>query len=252
MKPIDYPVWFKIVSVATVLLFALNVGFVAVPVHAFFVRAIPLISGHDLLVGLGTVAASFFGAAFAFVFAWYQRRRERIAENVTGGNRALFTLGTMRNVLEQYRKEFVEPSRGMADAWLNFNLGPPLPTNLSFDVKDLSFLMSRGAGGTFQQLMLEEERYRLVAFAVAEHRRLILEEAWPRMEAAGMSLGDKRPEQDVVKIVGPGTSQQLKVTVESLTRNVDENLKSTKEVFSRLQTVLKKVYPRESFINFSF
>jgi hypothetical protein len=251
MKPIDYPVWFKIVSIAAVALFALNVAFVAVPMHAFFAWAASKISANELLKGLGTVAASFFGATFAFMFAWYQRRRERIAADVTAGNRALFTLSTMWNVLEQYRKDFVEPARGRHDAWLNFHLGPPLP-DLAFDMKDLSFLLKK-AGGTFQKLFLEEHRYHHLVFAVEDHRRLLLKETWPRLEEAGIALGASlRPEDEVIKIIGPATTKQLQIMVPAIMSSVDEDLKSLREAIIGFRRVLKKLFPRAVFIEFSF
>jgi hypothetical protein len=44
----------------------------------------------------------------------------------------------------------------------------------------------------------------------------------------------------------------LRVTVEAITNNVDEDLVSLKEVFDRLKQVLQLMYPRETIITFSF
>jgi hypothetical protein len=122
--------------------------------------------------------ASFADASFAFLYARYQRTQDKTESNVAAGNRALFTLTVMYNELRQHQLEIVEPYRGKPDAWLNMHLSKPLKENLSFEMKELSFMMPAKAS-TFQQLFLEEERFRTAAYLVEEHRRLILSAAWP-------------------------------------------------------------------------
>ena len=251
MKPVDYPIWFKIFVVVTVMLFGLNVAYFAAPIHALLKHATQYISGDRIVIAVGTVAASFAGASFAFAFAWYQTRRERITTEVAAGNRALFTLSCMWNVIKQRQKDFIEPARSKSDAWLNFHLGPPLIDNYSFDMKGLSFLLET-AGSTFQRLFLEEERYRLLVHLVAEHRKLLLEGAWPRMEAAGVSLKDSRLESEMEKIIGVNIVVQLKSTVSAIITNFDEDEKSVKEAFIRLQEALKRIYPNRAFMKFTF
>lgn len=44
---------------------------------------------------------------------------DEIQKRVGAVNRALYTLFNFWNILEQFRKEVIEPFRGKPDAWLN-------------------------------------------------------------------------------------------------------------------------------------
>ena len=181
LKPSDYPLWFWLVVVITLLLFAVNLFFFLAPEIAFVTWVGKAgISGKELLTGVGALIGSFVGAWFAFRFAQYQRKQEKHNGEVAAGNLALFTLTVMFSELRQHQKEIVEPYRGKADAWLNLHVSQPLNPNLRFEIKDLVFVMQADAA-VFQQLLLEESRFQLAAYLIEEHRRLALVETWPRL-----------------------------------------------------------------------
>ena len=203
----------------------------------------PLVTGGMLISGIGTLTATFVGAWIAFKFASLKTIRERKDDEVAAGNRALFILSWMWNEIKQHQKEIVDPYRGKHDAWFNLHVSPPLKDDISFDMKDLAFVMEANPA-VFQQVFLEGERYRLAVYLIEEHRRLILVQSWPRLEAAGLILGDNRPEAEIQKILGPATVQQLKITSEAIIRNFDENEQSIRQAFVALRAELKKLYPR--------
>ncbi|NWG86622.1 MAG: hypothetical protein HXY26_03770 [Hydrogenophilaceae bacterium] len=83
----------------------------------------------DLFAALTTLVASFAGAWAAFTFESHRRKREKEERNVGAGNRAIYTVYSQWNVLEQYRKEVLEPFRTRDDAWLNMAAHPAAPTS---------------------------------------------------------------------------------------------------------------------------
>jgi hypothetical protein len=246
----DFPFWLRLIVVVTLCLLAINIFFFAGPL-AVLLPAFSAFTPKDILAGLGTILGTFFGAWLAFRFANIKAKREKIDENVAAGNRALFTLTFMYNGVRQHQKEIVEPYRGKRDSWLNLHVGSPLNEERSFSMKDLSFLMEADPE-TYQSLFLEEERYRLVVYLVEDHRKIILEHAWPRLEGAGLEIGDGDFETEIKKILGPSIVKRLTVTTDGIIRNIDENEKSHRDAFVRLRAALKKIYPDRKFIQFEF
>jgi len=247
-KPTDYPLWFRLVVIATLLLLTVNLFFFLVPITAIVGKL--SMTGKDLLVGLGTLVASFVGAWFAFQFANYQREREKVDQQIAAGNRALFTLTAMYNGLKQYQKEIIDPYRGKDDGWLNLHVTLPLNADLSFDMKDLSFVMETNAVA-FQHVFLEEQRFRMAAYMVEYHRRVLVSDAWPRLTAAGIGLDERRPLRDIEMALDPATIRQLKVITAGLITNVDDDVKSSMDVFKELRAALKSIYPDRKFIDFN-
>ena len=180
-----------------------------------------------------------------------QKEKEKIDSEVAAGNRALFTLTLIYNLTFQQQEEIVADFRDREDAWLNLPAASPLNENLSFEIKDLSFLL-QSAATVFQKVLLEEARFKLLAYMIADHRSLNLTTVWPRLEAGGISIAQQRPESEVMHILGPGIVKQLKVTSEGIIKNCDENVISLKAAFLDLRNSLKQLYPDRRFIDFKF
>jgi hypothetical protein len=200
--------------------------------------------------GLVTLAAAFLGAWAAFKLESSDRKKQIEDDEVAAGNRALFTLVQIWSKLKQYQGEIVEDYRARPDAWLNLPVGPPVQDSaLIFDMKDLSFVLE-ASPSTFQMIFLEQDRFRLAAYVIQERSELVLSEVFPRMSAAGLSLGEPITVGEMEKLLTVGITQQLKVFTKGIIKNVDEDVISSRETFEKLRTALKDVYPKRKFINF--
>jgi hypothetical protein len=249
-KLIDLPLWFRLIFVASLAIFFVNFCYFLAPTTSLIMWTKSAMTARGSLSWLATLAASFAGASFAFLFARYQRTRDKLEGDIAAGNRALFTLTVMYNELKQHQMTVVEPYRDRADAWLNLNMSRPLKKDLSFEMKELSFLMPVKAS-IFQKLFLEEVRYRTNAFLVEEHRRLLISTAWPRLEEAGVLHRDNWPKADVEKVIGVSAVVQLKVITTAIIRDFDDGVKTSIDVFNKLRAALKAIYPKGKFIEFT-
>jgi lipid-binding SYLF domain-containing protein len=136
------------------------------------------ITAKGLISGIGTLVATFLGAFFAFQFAKVQRERERTDKEIAAGNRALYILTTIFDQTYQHQEEIVASKRGKPDAWLNLAAASPLSENIGFDLTDLSFVL-QSEPAVFAQVLLEEQRFRLLAHMIGDHRSLVLDLVWP-------------------------------------------------------------------------
>jgi hypothetical protein len=245
------PDWFKAMVAATFALLVVNFYiFLRIPSRPT-APVFAVFTGEKLIGALGTLAATFIGAWLAFRFAKSARDQTKADDNVTAGNLALFTLTTMWNQTRQHQKEVVVEYRNRADAWLNLPVSNPLNEKLAFELKDLAFVAER-APNAFASLLMEQERFRLAAYMVEEHRRVALDQAWPKLAAAGISMNEAKPEDHVEDVLGPGITRQLKVITAGIINNFDENEASLKKAFVELRSALVKCYPERKFINFKF
>ncbi|MGB9141069.1 MAG: hypothetical protein WCB71_02600 [Aestuariivirga sp.] len=203
------------------------------------------------LVGnfLGTLVAAFFGAWAAFKYENVARKQQREDEEVSAGNRALYTLSNIWNILKQYQKEVVKDWRNKEDAWLNLPVITPLDDNdTTFNIQDLSFLLGNHAG-TFQEVLLEGTRFRFVAGLINRQSGLVLSEVFPRLSAANIQIAEQRPKGEIEKLLGVSTCHQLKVLVAGIIKNIDEDVASSRNAFVNLRAILKKIYPNRKFID---
>ena len=210
------------------------------------------VSLQALESGLGTLLATLTGGLLTFGFVLLKARRDRKESEIAGGTRALFTLMEMWNATKQHQKEIVDPYRDRTDAWLNLHVGPPLNPTLALDLKDLTFLMQK-APKVLADVLMEGNRYRLATYLVEEHRRLAIQDVWPKLEAAGMKLeGPPRPEAEVEDIIGPAALKQMKVTTAAIITNFDENVESLRAAFTALRSTLLQLFPKTKFVNINF
>ena len=144
----------------------------------------------DVLAVLASLVASFAGAWAAFKFQAHEKKSAQTEREISSGNRAIFTVYALWNVLEQFRKEVMEPYRGRPDAWLNLAAHPAPPVSVErFQTNDLQFLLERENASVFVSLMLEEQRFNLAIDLIRSRSDLVLNAVFPKMGAAGFRVG---------------------------------------------------------------
>ena len=207
----------------------------------------------DVLSALATLVASFAGAWAAFKFQTYQKRDEEDQKAIGAGNRAIYTVFALWNVLEQYRKEVLEPYRGRPDAWLNLAAHPAPPVKVDrFQSSDLQFLLERGQAPVFAALMLEEQRFNLAVDLIRSRSELVLNAVFPKMAAAGFRVGKPQTLNDVETALGEDVCHQLKQITAAIYQNVGEDLLSLRDLYAQLRTGMQTLFPKRKFVEVVF
>jgi hypothetical protein len=220
-------------------------------------EAIDWLSAHwplaqqDLKAVFGTLLATLAGGLITFGFVRLKARTDRREDEIAGGTRALVTLMQMWNATKQHQMVFVDPYRDRRDAWINLHVGPPLDPEVVFDMKDLTFLMQKSPT-VFAQVLMEGNRYRMATHLVEEHRRLAVEVVWPKLEAAGITSAEPKPDDEIKKIIGSAAVKQLEVISSEIITQFDKNVQSTQEAFTSLRAELLRLFPKTRFINLKF
>lgn len=207
--------------------------------------------------------ATWFGAIgtfLAFVGTIYlaqsetrRREQEQIDRNVGAGSRAIFTIFSIWNTLEQYRKEVLEPFRQRPDAWLNLAANPAFPIGEHrFDADALQFLLQSEHAQAYAALFLEEQRFSLAIQLIRARSELVLNEVFTKMAEAGFEVGKQANLEDVEKILGIDLSHKLKEITSAIFRNVDEDLASLKAVYEDVRGAMKALYPGRKVLQVVF
>jgi hypothetical protein len=207
----------------------------------------------DIVAILATLVASFAGAWAAFLLEIQRRQREERDRNVGAGSRAIYTIFNLWNTLEQFRKEALEPYRGKSDAWLNMAAHPAVSVgDHRFEAGDLQFLLQSSHAQTYAALFLEEQRYKLVIGLMHERSRIVLNEVFPRMASAGLTVGRSATQDEVERAIGIDVVHKLKTITAALYTNVDEDLLSLKALHDELRSAMKELYPKQKVVGVIF
>ncbi|MBK6006347.1 hypothetical protein JJB11_09615 [Ramlibacter ginsenosidimutans] len=207
----------------------------------------------DVLAALASLVASFAGAWAAFKFQTFQKKDDEDQKAVGAGNRAIYTVFALWNVLEQYRKEVMEPYRGKPDAWLNLAAHPAPPAKVDrFQSSDLQFLLERGQASVFASLMLEEQRFNLAVDLIRSRSELVLNAVFPKMATAGFKVGQDQSLNDVEAALGEDVCHQLKQITAAIYQIVGEDLVSLRALYTELRTGLQTLFPQRKFVEVVF
>jgi hypothetical protein len=207
----------------------------------------------DVLAALVTLVATFAGAWAAFRFQAHEKKTAETDPAVGAGNRAIFTVYALWNVLEQFRKEVMEPYRGRPDAWLNLAAHPAAPVGDDrFDMGALQFLLERGQANVFAGVMLEERRFNLAIALIRSRSDLVLNAVFPKMAAAGFKVGQPQTLAAVEDALGEDISHQLKQITGAIYQNVDEDLASWRALYADLRKALQELFPKRKFVQVIF
>ncbi len=207
----------------------------------------------DVLAALVTLVATFTGAWAAFRFESRRRKTEEDEKRIGAGNRALYVVYHYWNLLEQFRKEVLEPHRGKQDAWLNLAAHPAasIPTD-RFLPNDLQFLLQVERADTYVTLMLEEQRALLALNLITGRSNLVLNEVFPRMAGAGIRVGQQLGSDEIERILGVDVTHKLKELTAALFKNVDEDLVSLRAAHDKMRSTMKDLYPARKFLQVIF
>lgn len=207
----------------------------------------------DIVAILATLVASFAGAWAAFLLESQRRKREAIDRNLGAANRAIYTLFNLWNILEQYRKEVLEPYRSKSDAWLNLAANPTIPVGEhTFQAGEIQFLLQTSHAGIYAALLLEEQRFAIAIDLIKARSDLVLNQVFTKMAAAGVPVGKSLAEQDVERILGIDLTHKLKQITAAIFSNIDQNLVSLKEQHDSLRGAMKLLYPKRKVLQVVF
>lgn len=207
----------------------------------------------DIVAILATLIASFAGAWGAFLLENSRKKREAEDRNVGAANRAIYTLFNLWNILEQYRKEILEPYRGKPDAWLNLAANPTSPIGeQAFQANELQFLLQSTKAEIYASLMLEEQRFAVAIDLIKARSALVLDEVFPAMSAAKVPVGKSLVQAEVEAVLGIGLVHKLKEITAAIFKNVDEDLVSLKIQHNQLRETMKSIYPKRKILQIVF
>ena len=199
------------------------------------------------------MVASFAGAWAAFTLEGNRRKQEKEDREIAAGNRAIYAVYSLWNILEQFRKEVLEPFRKREDAWLNLAAHPAGPASPDrFQVAELQFLIERSKASVFATLLLEEQRFDLAIGLIRARSELVLNEVFPKMAAAGIGVGKAWDQEKIEEALGIDVCHKLKVTTAAIFKNVGEDLESLKSAYTLLRNSLKEAFPDRKFLEIVF
>lgn len=200
---------------------------------------------------LGTLAAAFFGAFFAFRFNAHQLKESERAKNIAAVNRVLFHLFEQLNTLQLYKRDFLDPVRDHKGRHIALEaMMPGVLTPVTLRLTEISFLATRKHAQILFDLSVEQSRYDTAMTAVSVFSRIHLDQVQPKMMAMGARQGQTVTNVDVENALGDLLHETIRKAAEQVFYSVDQSVDTLPQVKDRLRAVALEVYPDAEFINF--
>lgn len=207
----------------------------------------------DIVSTLTTLVAAFAGAWGAFLLENLRKEKEIESKNIGAANRAIYTIYNLWNVLEQYRKESLEPLKDKNDAWLNVPASVTIPTGIStFQTDELHFLLEQSKPEIYAGLFLEEQRFAIAINLIKTRSTLVLDKVFPKMAAVNIRVGQSASQDDIEKALGIDITHQLKEITKAIYENVYEDIPSLISQYENLRAAIKELYPKRKIIKIKF
>lgn len=206
----------------------------------------------DYLSAIATIAASFFGAMFAFRLQQKEKDRERRQQEIAQAGAALQCLFRMADTVGGYKANYVNPIRGMRQV-AGIMLAPSLPEDVDrerFNFDGLSFLSDKEGQQVVADLWLEERRFHNLMKAINRRSKVHLDQYQPVAEAKALHQRGGITLQELRTEVGPRVVDELVRTTEFIIKDVDDTLASLQRAKDQFHVVLRKRFPKQKFLDF--
>jgi hypothetical protein len=203
-----------------------------------------------LIQAIATLAATFFGAWFAYKFQNKHERDKEVNNQKAALNRALFTLLRQYNSLSDLIKHDLEPLKD--DDSRIFKLkswSTPAYADLTFDVNSLTFLIDKKEPHILFELLILQERFEQTMASIKTRSEYKIKEIQPLIEKNGIT--DKiLYYEDVERIIGKEKMEGLVLATDQVYSHVYETHQNAKSMLDKFHTFAKKIYPNDKFIYF--
>lgn len=203
----------------------------------------------DFIDAIATLGATFIGASLAFKYEERRQKSEQKQRNIAGYNRAMFSLGNMLNVMQQFDENVLQNSNRANP--LNF---PPTPQfshgAARLDLTDVQFLLQSDDHSALENIMIEERRFFLLISLIEDRSILINEIINPKLAAANIPFTAQISDAQFQQVVGQHIFIKYLNLSKSIVQFTGENITSIKMAIARFHSVMKTMYPEEKFLKY--
>lgn len=197
---------------------------------------------------ISTLAGAFFGAWSAFELERKLEARREMDRWALAGERAVFDLWRMINVLVLIQRQVIDPVRDHPARHLV--MLPRMATQadeIRLDFDSLGFLLSRRRRSMLFELAVEQQRYDTALRAMKLRDEMHLREAQPKLESAGIEEGVAYPRDRIIAVLGPRLNKTLAMITDDAIGGIDGALHSLESAAVRLRGTLVDLFPGRDF-----
>jgi len=202
---------------------------------------------------LATLLAAFYGAKYAFKFQIDKEAENKRKLDLVSANSAIFTLMRMANALVVYQKRHINVVRESPMRFLAMQ--PTLDIekeHVKLNIETLYFLLNTEDRNLLGEVIIEGERYRNVIETINKRSQFHLLEVQPLLESGNFVPGNLYSLADIEGMLKPRIYGTLVQATENVITLVDETIISIQHAANKLTAVIKKQYPDETVISFTF
>ena len=205
---------------------------------------------------IGTTLVGTFVGAWAGGWAAFRgerRTRERVERNsrISAANKALFTIATMYNSLDNLRQFYIEAHRNDPNRALTMNSPQPgMMQALHFDFDSINYFLDQegeACSMALMELQVLDWHYQIVV-NTAELRAKAGDELHQAIRANPIA----NPNLETIKAVYAAEYGRLAALTDQLIEVVDEGIAMTRQANDKMQKALQLQFPEQSLLQIKF
>ena len=197
---------------------------------------------------LTTLMAAFFGAWFAFRFQESKNKKLELKGKKAALNKALFIIFRQFNEL-MFIKNKIDQCRNIPIRAFSMPANISSNNNIVLNDHELSFLLETDQPDLLFKLLVEHDRFKQAIVAYDMRTKLHINEIQPALEKYNLIDRNVSLEEFQDKLGQRLFISAVKIT-DSLFQHIDETIISHEEFGKVLFDFSKKMFPKDSFIQF--
>lgn len=202
------------------------------------------ITAGEIVNWVVTLAASFSGAWFAFLYQLRIKDEEIIEKQVAAGNVGLIAMLKIIDITTKYNSDFISPNR--AAPAIEFAIPPSMPdinSEISINHEALAFLIENKRRGLFKNTIEFQNRYEFIANIINKRTELFKSHIHNAYSKAGLTHEGLYDPETLKNVIGEKNHVALKQLTDAIVEQVDSSLTFFIQVKEDLISALKEDYP---------
>ncbi len=204
---------------------------------------------EPVLSALVTLAATFFGAYYAFSLHAKAEARARENDQVGAINRCQFQLMKNVNQLTNIRKQVIDPIR--TDPARSISMRPSifLAETATSTADDLAFLLETENRDLLCLVVFEQQKFENIMEAMKARSEMHAHEVQPRLDGL-IRENQEYSSAAIHEILGDRIMISMARLTDDIIDMVDATISSTTDLSSKIRSAMKRRYPNVPIVSF--
>ncbi len=198
-----------------------------------------------IVTSVTTLLAVFIGAFLAFHVQAKTKEKEKIA----AGNRTIFYLMTMSNILANFNDQHLEKYKNDAAKFISMRgLYVPLKQDIDLDIDSISFLLETDFRNLLFDISIGLQKYQTTIGAINYRSNLHIKEIQPMLAKEGIEENRVLTRERIEKALGLAYLALIENSTDDIFKHTPKTITYIEDITNKLSNALKELFSESKII----